>query len=158
MANPGRVRRQVIGVANASFAERMVATLRVHGSIHAWVVHGGGLDELTTTGSSQVTGLLDGELRHFEVDPEQLGLPAARAADLTGGDPAENAAVVRAVLSGRPGPHRDIVILNAAAGLVVGDKAPDLAAGLELARTSIDSGAASDVLDRLVAASRQAAG
>ena len=158
MANPGRVRRQVIGVANASFAERMVETLRSHGSIHAWVVHGGGLDELTTTGPSQVTELVDGELRHFQVDSEALGLAPARSNDLVGGDPAENAAAVRAVLGGQAGPHRDIVVLNAGAGLVVGGAAPDLAAGIEIAAQAIDSGAAAMTLDRLVTASQEAAG
>ena len=158
MANPGRVRRQVIGVANASFAERMVETLRSHGSIHSWVVHGSGLDELSTTGPSQVTELVDGELRHFHVDAEALGLAPARSNDLVGGDPVENAAVVRAVLSGQSGPHRDIVVLNAGAGLVVGGAAADLAAGIEMAANAIDSGAAATTLDRLVAASQEAAG
>jgi anthranilate phosphoribosyltransferase len=155
MANPGRVRRQVIGVANGSFAERMVETLRSHGSIHAWVVHGGGLDELTTTGRSQVIELCDGEIRHFEVDPSELGLAPARNDELAGGDPADNAAAVRAVLAGESGPHRDIVVLNAGAGLVVGGKVPDLAAGVELAQATIDAGAAATTLDRLIAASQE---
>lgn len=157
MANPGRVRRQVIGVANAAFAERMVETLRSHGSIHAWVVHGGGLDELTTTGPSDVIELRDGEIDHFTVDPVALGLAQAQAADLAGGDRATNAAFVRQVLAGEPGPHRDIVALNAAAGLVVAGLAESLAEGLELAAASIDSGAASSTLDRLARASQSAA-
>lgn len=154
MANPGRVRRQVIGVANATFAERMVETLRTHGSVHSWVVHGGGLDELTTTGPSQVIELRDGAIAHFTVDPAELGLARATSDDLTGGDRATNAAVVRRVLGGDPGPHRDIVLLNAAAGIHVGGRAESLAEGLELAARSIDSGAASGTLDRLVAASQ----
>lgn len=154
MANPGRVRRQVIGVANAAFAERMVETLHSHGSIHAWIVHGGGLDELTTTGPSDVIELRDGEIDHFRVDPAALGLRHAHLEDLTGGDRDENAEVVRRVLGGEEGPHRDIVLLNAAAGLVVGARAGDLADGLEMAAASIDSGAAADTLRRLVAASR----
>jgi anthranilate phosphoribosyltransferase len=153
MANPGRVRRQVIGVANALFAERMVETLRTHGSIHAWVVHGGGLDELTTTGPSEVIELRDGEIDHFIVDPEVLGLASARSSDLVGGDRAANAEAVRRVLAGDPGPHRDIVVLNAAAGLVVGGRVDTLAAGLELAAQSIDSGAAATTLQRFAAAS-----
>ena len=104
MANPGRVRRQVIGVANAAFAERMIETLRTHGSIHAWVVHGGGLDELTTTGASQVIELRDGEIDHFTVDAAALGLARARHEDLSGGEPAENADVVRRVLGGERRP------------------------------------------------------
>jgi anthranilate phosphoribosyltransferase len=157
MANPGRVRRQVIGVANAAFAERMVATLKSHGSRHAWIVHGGGLDELTTTGPSQVIELDHGVMREFTVDPTDHGLPRATNADLAGGDRADNAAVVRRVLGGEAGPHRDIVVLNAGAGLVVGGRAADLGAGIELARQAIDSGAAAATLDRFVAASREAA-
>jgi anthranilate phosphoribosyltransferase len=158
MANPGRVRRQVIGVANASFAERMVETLRTHGSLHAWVVHGSGLDELTTTGPSQVIELIGGEIRHFDVDSREYGLAPAHNSDLEGGEPADNARVVRNVVAGEPGPHRDIVVLNAAAGLVVGGAVADLAEGIERAATSIDSGAAAETLDRFVAASQEAAG
>jgi anthranilate phosphoribosyltransferase len=158
MANPGRVRRQVIGVANASFAERMVETLRTHASTHAWVVHGGGLDELTTTGPSDVIELRDGRISHFRVDAQEFGLAPARTADLTGGEPDENADAVRRVLAGTPGPHRDIVVLNAGAGLVVGGRATTLAEGIALARETIDSGAAAATLDRFVAVSREAAG
>ncbi len=157
MANPGRVKRQVIGVANAAFAERIVETLRTHGSEHAWVVHGGGLDELTTTGSSEVIELRDGAIDHFRVDPAELGFEPARSSDLTGGDPAENAAVVRAVLAGQKGRHRDIVVLNAAAGLVVGGRVESLADGVVVATEAIDSGAAAGTLDRLVAASQAVA-
>ncbi len=156
MANPGRVRRQVIGVANAAFAERMIETLRTHGSEHAWVVHGGGLDELTTTGTSEVIELRDGKIDHFTVDPKALGFARAQHDDLTGGDRAHNAEVVRRVLGGEPGPHRDIVVLNAAAGLVVAGKSQTLAAGVELAGASIDRGAATDTLNRLVEASHEA--
>jgi anthranilate phosphoribosyltransferase len=158
MANPGRVRRQVIGVANASFAERMVETLRSHDSIHAWVVHGGGLDELTTTGPSDVIELRDGRISHFRVDSQEFGLAPARTADLAGGEPEENADAVRRVLGGEAGPHRDIVVLNAGAGLVVGGRVATLAEGIALARETIDSGAASATLDRFVAVSREVAG
>lgn len=157
MANPGRVRRQVIGVANAAFAERMVETLKSHGSIHSWVVHGGGLDELTTTGASQVIELHDGGIRHFTVDPVELGFTLARMDDLAGGDPPHNADVVRRVLAGARGPHRDIVVLNAAAGLVVGGRVETLTDGAELAERTIDSGGATETLQRMVAASLEAA-
>lgn len=158
MANPGRVRRQVIGVANAAFAERMVETLRSHGSRHAWVVHGMGLDELTTTGHSEVIELDHGTVRHFRVDPEALGLARAHDEDLVGGDPALNAAVVRDVLAGKAGAHRDIVVLNAGAGLVVGGRATNLAEGIELASQAIDTGEAAATLERLISASQEAAG
>ncbi|HEY5663655.1 MAG TPA: anthranilate phosphoribosyltransferase [Ilumatobacter sp.] len=158
MANPGRVRRQVIGVANAAFAERMVETLRTHGSVHAWVVHGGGLDELTTTGPSEVIELRDGAIRHFAVDPGEFGLASARHGDLTGGDRRQNADAVRRVLAGEPGAHRDIVVLNAGAGLVVGGLAASLGDGIALAGRTIDAGAAATTLQRLVEASQAAAG
>lgn len=157
MANPGRVRRQVIGVANAGFAERMVETLRTHGSVHAWVVHGNGLDELSTTGPSHVVELRDGEIRRFEVEPRDYGLARAIDDDLVGGEPAENAAVVRDVLAGSAGPARDIVVLNAGAALVVAGLADDLGAGITRAAEAIDSGAAAATLERMVAASQEAA-
>ncbi len=153
MANPGRVRRQVIGVANPAVAERMLAALRLHGSRTSWVVHGQGLDELTTTGTSTVLELRDDRVRTFSVDPVDLGLAPAIPEELVGGSPEVNAGVVRSVLGGDRGAHRDIVILNAAAGLVVADAAPDMAVGLDLARESIDSGSASRVLEALVAVS-----
>ena len=127
MANPGRVRRQLIGVADPRFAERMLASLRAHGSTDAWVVHGGGLDELTTTGPSTVLALRhDDGADTFTVDPVALGLAPATHEQLVGGDPAHNADVVRRVLDGEHGAHRDIVVLNAAAALVVAGVAGDL--------------------------------
>jgi anthranilate phosphoribosyltransferase len=150
MANPGRVRRQVIGVANPQVADRMLASLRLHGSISSWVVHGQGLDELTTTGSSSVLELRDGAVRSFAVDPVELGLAPAIPEELVGGTPAVNAEAVRRVLAGDRGAHRDIVVLNAAAGLVVADAASDLAAAIPMAAESIDSGSAARVLERLV--------
>lgn len=153
MANPGRVRRQVIGVANPAVADRMLASLRLHGSVSSWVVHGQGLDELTTTGASTVLELRDGRVRTFSIDPVELGLAPAIPEELVGGTPDVNADAVRRVLGGERGAHRDIVVLNAAAGLVVADVAADMAVGLDLARESIDSGAASRVLAGLVSVS-----
>lgn len=150
MANPGRVRRQVIGVADPRFIEPMVLALQRQGLTHAWVVHGDGLDELTTTGPSQVVALSDGSIGEFTVDPGELGLRPAIADDLRGGGPEENALAIRRVLAGELGPHRDIVLLNAAAGLVVGGAADDLAGGLELAAASIDDGRAQGHLDALI--------
>lgn len=153
MANPGRVRRQVIGVANPHVAERMIASLRLHGSVSSWVVHGQGLDELTTTGTSTVLELRNGRVRTFSVDPVELGLAPAIPDELVGGTPEVNAEAVRRVVAGESGAHRDIVILNAAAGLVVADAAADLPTGLDMARASIDSGAAARVLEGLVTVS-----
>ncbi|MEI7991994.1 MAG: anthranilate phosphoribosyltransferase [Actinomycetota bacterium] len=156
MANPARVRRNVIGVANPLVAERMIATLREHGSISAWVVHGSGLDELTTTGPSEVIELVNGEVRHFGVDPAAYGLRAATAADLVGGEPAVNAVAARRVLGGELGAHRDIVVLNAGAALVVAGKSADLAEGIAAAGRAIDSGGAAAALEALVRESHEA--
>jgi anthranilate phosphoribosyltransferase len=152
------VRRQVIGVAKTAFAERMIETLKSHGSRRAWVVHGGDLDELSTTDRSDVIELDHGVVRHFRVDPQEFGLARVRDDDLVGGEPSENAEFVRRVLAGERGPHRDIVLLNAGAGLVVAGRAVDLADGLAVAERAIDSGAAAATLERFVAASREAAG
>lgn len=157
MANPGRVRHQLIGVADASKASLMLAALRVHGSETAWVVHGNGLDELTTTGTSTVLALHEDEVTTFTVDPVALGFAPAIPEELTGGEPSDNADAVRRVLGGEHGAHRNIVVLNAAAGLVVAGAAPDLAAGVAAAQVAIDTGAAAATLDRLIEASQAAA-
>ena len=156
MANPGRVKRQLIGVANPRVAERMLASLRLHGSVSSWVVHGQGLDELTTTGPSTVLELRGGRVRSFTVDPVALGLAPAISDELVGGNPAFNADVVRRVMNGEQGAHRNIVVLNAGAALVVADAASSLDEGVSLAASSIDSGRAADVLNRLIVESQAA--
>ncbi len=156
MANPGRVRRQLIGVADARFAERILASLRAHGSTDAWVVHGGGLDELTTTGPSTVLALThEGAAETFTVDPVALGLAPATLEQLVGGDPAHNADVVRRVLGGERGAPRDIVVLNAGAALVVAGVAGSMEAGIDLAGASIDDGRAAEALERLCRISQE---
>ena len=157
MANPGRVKRQLIGVANPGVAERMLASLRLHGSHRAWVVHGNGLDELTTTGPSTVLALEDDNVRSFTVDPLALGLAPAIMDELVGGTPDVNAEVVRRVMNGQHGAHRNIVALNAAAALVVAGVADSLEAGLAQALDAIDSGKAAATLARFVEVSQQAA-
>jgi len=157
MANPGRVRRQLIGVANPAVAERMLASLRIHGSITAWVVHGSGLDELTTTGTSTVLALEDDHVRSFTVDPVALGLAPAIPDELVGGEPAQNADAVRRVLQGDHGAHRNIVVLNAGAALVVAGRAASIAEGIELAAAAIDSGAAAATLQFFIDESQAAA-
>lgn len=155
MANPGRVRRQLIGVADPAFARPMAEALRSQGLTFAWVVHGDGLDELTTTGTSEVLELRDGEITGFTVDPADLGLARSGPGDLRGGEPEENAEAVRRVLAGDHGAHRDVVLLNAAAALVVAGRADDLGAGLEQSAAAIDSGDAQRTLEAFVAASQQ---
>ncbi len=128
--------------------------LRNLGSTRVWVVHGeDGLDEITTTAATRVAELRDGQIREFSITPEDAGLPYASPEDLKGGDPAHNAAALRALLDGAPGAYRDIVLLNAAAALLVAGKAPDLRAGAAMAAEALDSGAAKATLDKLVSLS-----
>ena len=150
LTNPAGAQRQVVGV----FAERWVAplaeALRALGAERAWVVHGAGLDELTTTGETSVAELRDGQVRLFTVTPEAVGLPRAALADLTGGSPGENAAALRRLLAGEKGPYRDIVLLNAAAAFLVGETVETLREGVDLAAAVIDDGRAQGALDALV--------
>ena len=149
LANPARVTRQMTGVFAPEWLRPMAETLARLGTERAWLVHGMGLDELTLAGPSQVVELRDGRFREFEVAPEQPGLARAPSSALKGGDPAENAAALLALLEGAPGAYRDCVLLNAAAALVVAGKVDDIRAGVPLAAASIDSGAALSVLNRL---------
>ena len=116
LANPGQVRRQLTGVFDPDWARPMAETLRELGTQAAWIVHGQGLDELTLAGESQVVELRDGALRAFTVMPEDAGLPRAPVVAIRGGDAAENAGALLALLNGAQGPYRDTVLLNAAAG------------------------------------------
>ncbi len=155
LANPARARRQLVGVSDASMAERMLGVLAARGSEHVLLVHGhDGLDELTTTTTSTVHELEDGAVRTWILDPADVGLPLAKPEDLRGGDPATNAAIARAVLGGERGPARDVVVLNAGAALVAAGTAVAVADGMAQAEAAIDDGRAAAALDRLVAASQ----
>ena len=157
LANPARPRRQVVGVSDPAMGDKMLGVLAANGATHAMVVYGhDGLDELTTTTTSALLELVDGEVRTTVVDPSKLGLRPATIGDLAGGEPRTNAELARRVLDGESGPRRDIVLLNAAAAIVAAGLASDLAAGLDAAETSVDSGRARAVLDRLVEASKAA--
>ncbi|MBS1848790.1 MAG: anthranilate phosphoribosyltransferase [Actinobacteria bacterium] len=158
LTNPGRVRRHLIGLADASMAERMLRVLAARGSRRAMVVHGDdGLDELTTTTTSTITELRDGTISTWTLDPAAFGIGPASPDDLRGADATANAESTRAVLAGRPGHHRDIVLLNAAAALVVAGLADDLSSGFALAGRVLDDGAAAMVLERLVTVSNEVA-
>ena len=154
MANPGRVRNQLIGVADPAYAAPMLGALERQGVTRAWVVHGAGLDELTTTGVSNVWALTDGAHRRIHRRPGGVRPGTRDRRRLRGGEPAENAAAVHRVLGGDPGPHRDVVVLNAGAALVVAGQADDLAAGLALAAAAIDDGRASQTLADFVRVSQ----
>ena len=157
LSNPAGVKRQFTGVFARQWIEPMAEVLGNLGSECAWVVHGSdGLDELTTTGPSHVAELRDGQVACFEVSPADAGLATADPADLKGGTPEDNAAAMRAMLEGQAGPLRDIVIYNAAAALVVADKAASLLEGAGLAAAAIDDGKAMAALRNLVDISNSA--
>jgi anthranilate phosphoribosyltransferase len=151
LTNPAGTKYQLVGVFAEEWVEPIARVLGLLGVERAWVVHGAdGLDELTTTGISDVAVLDRGKVSTFKLSPRNAGLPDARPEDLTGGDATENAAHIRAVLQGNRGPLRDIVLLNAAAALLVAGNANSLREGVALAAESIDSGKAKAVLDALV--------
>jgi anthranilate phosphoribosyltransferase len=154
LSNPAGASRQLLGVFDGKWVAPMAEVLRNLGSTAVWVVHGeDGLDEITTTAATRVAELRDGRIREFSITPEDAGLPYARPEDLKGGDPAHNAAALRALLDGQSGAYRDIVLINAAAALLVAGKALDLRAGVAMAADALDSGAAKATLDKLVSLS-----
>ena len=144
LTNPARAQHQVLGVARSEIAPLMAAVLERLGSTHVMVVHGhGGTDELTLDGQSEVYELHKAKTREYTVSPKEFGMNTALPAAIRGGNPDENAASLRSILGGEKGPLRDVVLLNAAAGLVAADIARNIAEGIERAAESIDSGAAS---------------
>jgi anthranilate phosphoribosyltransferase len=154
LSNPAGVKRQMIGVFSRQWIEPMAQVLKNLGAESIWVVHGSdGLDEITTTGPTSVAALENGAIRTFEISPKDAGLPLAKAEDLRGGDAAQNAEALLAVLRGEKTPFRDVAVLNAGAALIVAGKAKTLADGVAMAQQAIDSGAAKARLDRLIAVS-----
>jgi len=156
LSNPAGVKRQMVGVFARPWIEPLANVLGALGMERAYVVHGSdGLDEITTTGPTYVAELANGKVRTFEITPEEVGLDRSTSADLKGADAAHNAEALRGVLTAKPGPFRDVALLNAAAALVVAGKAKDLKEGVQLAAKSVDSGEAKKRLDRLVAVSNK---
>jgi anthranilate phosphoribosyltransferase len=144
--------RQVVGVPDVETGRRMAEVLRATGSQLAMVVTGdGGLDELSTTGPNTVHTVTPDGVETSNLDPVELGIARATVADLRGGDAETNARIARSVLGGDAGPRADIIVLNAAAGLLVAGVASDMIDGIERARAAIESGAAAERLERLVA-------
>ena len=151
LSNPAGVRRQLVGVFSRAMLEPMAHVLANLGSTRVWLVNGSdGLDEITTTGPTHVASLENGKVTSFDITPEEAGLPRANPADLRGGDPAHNAAALRAVLDGMRSPYRDIAVFNAAAALLVAGKAKDLREGVALAGAALDDGRARETLRKLV--------
>jgi len=150
LTNPAGSKRQVVGVFAERWVSRVAEALGELGTERAWVVHGSGLDEMTTTGETSVAEIRDGQVRLFTVTPEAVGLTRVGLSDLTGGSPKQNAKALRKLLAGEKGAYRDIVLLNAAAAFLVADKVETLRDGVELAGAVIDDGRAQAALDRLV--------
>jgi len=150
LCNPALAKRQVMGVYDPALLEPLAEVLGRLGATRAWTVHGKGLDELTTTGPTEVAEWKDGAVRRFQITPQDAGLPLADIAALRGGDAEANAEALRALLDGATGPYRNIVLLNASAALVVADRAGDLRDGVAQAARSIDDGRAAAALDALV--------
>ncbi len=150
LTNPAGARRQIVGVSRPEHTTLVARALLALGTERAWVVHGaGGLDELSTLGHTKVSEVRDGTVNTFYIHPLDVGLPAAQLADLAGGTAAENATLVQRLLAGERGPRRDIVLLNAGAGLLIAGRASSLREGMALAAASLDSGAAGRALDSL---------
>lgn len=155
MLNPARAKRQLIGVYDLNLTTTLAHVLKELRSEHVMVVAGtDGMDEISLTAPTKVAELKDGEVLDYILNPQDLGFSLCTAADLMGGDAAVNAAIIRGILDGKPGPAADIVVLNAGAALYVGGLADGLPGGVELARKSITSGAARKTLDAWVSRSR----
>lgn len=151
LSNPAGVRRQMVGVFSRQWTEPLAHVLKNLGCERAYVVHGSdGLDEITTAGPTSVATLENGQVKSFEIAPEDVGLPKAKPESLRGGDAEANAAALLSVLKGTKGPFRDVAVFNAAAALVVAGRAENLKDGVAIATKSLDSGEAEGRLDRLV--------
>ncbi len=157
LANPAGAEAQLLGVYSTDLIPVIADVLRRLSLKRAMVVHGDGMDEITTTGETRVAELDTGSIRQYSIACEKFGIPVVARQDLAGGDAAENARILRGVLEGEHGPARDIVLLNAGAAIYLGGRAADLHGGLILATGSIDSGSAVQKLDALIDATRGAA-
>ena len=154
LSNPAGVTRQMVGVFSKQWVQPLAQVLKNLGSESVWVVHGSdGLDEITLTGPTFVAALEKGNIRSFEVTPEQAGLKCVAGEMLKGADAHANAIALKSVLDGMPSPYRDVALLNAAAALIVAGHAKDLKEGVALGTRSIESGAAASRLKHLVAVS-----
>ena len=153
LASPAEVKHQVYGIFDPGLTERLAEVLEELGSRHALVVHGDGLDELSTLGKTRVSELKNGKITTYDVTPAELGMRKASMKDILGGETAVNAKIVKEILSGKKGAKRDIAVLNAAAAIYVGGGAEDLKKGIKLAEKSIDSGKAMETLERLISVS-----
>ncbi len=155
LSNPAGAKRQLLGVFSPRWLQPIAEVLRDLGSESIWVVHGDGMDEITTTGVTHVAALENGNIRTFDLTPKDFGVSSATIDDLKGGDGIFNAKALRGVLSGHKNAYRDVSLCNAAAALVVAGKAETLSEGMKIASASLDEGKAAAALDRLVAVSNE---
>ncbi len=156
-SNPANVKQYLLGVFAKDWVEPIAKALLANGATSAWVVHGeDGLDEITTTGKTYVSAIINGKIKSFEISPQDAGLPIANSADLKGDDPKYNAKRILELFSGEKTPYRDIVLLNAAAAFIIADKVDNLKAGVELGARLIDEGKAKASLDKLIKISNEA--
>jgi anthranilate phosphoribosyltransferase len=157
LTNPAGARAQVVGVYSPELVRTIAEVLARLGARRAYVVHGGGgIDELSPVGPNLVAEVLDGQVLERRLDPEaELGIPRCSVDELRGGSPAENAEAIREVFAGKNGGRRDAILLNAAGAIAAAGHAADLREGLEVARHAIDSGAAGERLELLIAFSRE---
>jgi anthranilate phosphoribosyltransferase len=151
LTNPAGARSQVLGAADGSLLEKMALVLKSLGCGHALVVHGeDGLDEVTNTAKTDICELKDGRINSYAISPENFGLSRASLDSLKGGTAEQNATRLRGILTGATGPARDVVLMNASAALLAGDRVASLGAGIDLAREAIDSGRARAKLEQLI--------
>jgi len=156
LTNPAGASRQIVGVPRSELTDLLARALLMLGSARAWVVHGSdGIDEISTTGYTKVSECRDGAVHTFYVHPADFGFEKAMPGDLKGGDAAANAEIVLAVLEGRHGAPRDVVLLNAGAALFVAGRAESVPAGVTLATAAVDSGSARATLERMVQSSQR---
>ncbi|MEH3108729.1 anthranilate phosphoribosyltransferase [Agrobacterium cavarae] len=155
LSNPAGAKRQLLGVFSPRWLQPIAEVLRDLGSESIWVVHGDGMDEITTTGVTHVAALENGKIHTFDLTPKDFGVSSATIDDLKGGDGIFNAKALRGVLSGHKNAYRDVSLCNAAAALVVAGKAETLSEGMKIASASLDEGKAAAALDRLVAVSNE---
>jgi anthranilate phosphoribosyltransferase len=156
LTNPAGATRQIVGVPRPELTELLARSLMLLGSDRAWVVHGAdGIDEISTAGYTKISECRQGTVNTFYLHPADVGLPKASLTALLGGDAHENARIIRKILGGEHGAPRDVVLLNAGAGLMIAGQAPSVQEGIARAATAIDSGAAAKTLDRLIAMSTE---
>jgi len=155
LLNPAGAQARLCGVYSSALIHKFALSLCALGTERAMVVHGDGLDEITISGGTHVAEVDRGTIREYTLTPEQFGISRSPVVTLRGNSPRENAAIIRDVLSGREGPTRDVVVMNAGAAIFLGGKSIDLSSGISRAEEAIDSGAAAQKLGALVKASEE---